>query len=126
MVTNMSEAESKAQEPMQAIVSQMIPLQGTANRRIKLRMEGSGESSESSETGNDNYFVEKGKHPSSQEESQKCVLGIPFPRTSNRWRASIVFVILTLLALFLSVLGGCRQAGRITYSTVYEHFWQRM
>ncbi|XP_059429496.1 NAC domain-containing protein 40-like isoform X2 [Corylus avellana] len=130
MVTNMSEAESKAQEPLQAIVSRVIPLQGTANRRIKLRKQGSGtfpaESSESLETGNDNCFVEKGRHPSNQEESQKCVLGIPFPRTSNTWRASIVFVILTLLALFLSLLGGCRQARRITYSTVYEHFWQRM
>jgi hypothetical protein len=121
MVTCMSEADRKAQEPMQAIVSQVIPLQGTANRRINLRMR----ASESLETGNDNNFVEKGEHPN-PEQSPKCVLGILSRRTSNCWRASILFVIFTLLALFVSLLGGSRQARRITYSTVYEHFWHRM
>jgi hypothetical protein len=130
MVTCMSEADRKAQEPMQAIVSQVIPLQGTANRRINLRMRASrmfaAETSESLETGNDNNFVEKGEHPN-PEQSPKCVLlGILSGRTSNCRRASILFVILTLLALFLSLLGGSRQARRITYSTVYGHFWHRM
>lgn len=128
MVNNMSEAERKAQEP-----TQVIPLQGTANRRIKLRTQESrmfpAESSESLETGNDNYIVEKGKHPNQEQQSPKCVLGylgVFTPRTSIRWRASILFLILTLLALFLYLLGGSRQARRITYSSVCEHFWQRM
>lgn len=128
MMNNMSEAERKAQEP-----TQVIPLQGTANRRIKLRTQESrmfpAESSESLETGNDNYIVEKGKHPNQEQQSPKCVLGylgVFTPRTSIRWRASILFLILTLLALFLYLLGGSRQARRITYSSVCEHFWQRM
>ncbi|KAK7836528.1 nac domain-containing protein 60 [Quercus suber] len=59
LVTGKFEAERKDQEPVQAIFSRVDRLQGTANRRIQLRlretMTSAAEVSESLETGNDNY-----------------------------------------------------------------------
>lgn len=130
MVTSKSEAERKAKEPMQAFVSQVVPIQGTANRRIKLRIHETrtppAEASESLETGNDNYLVGKDNYRPNQEQQPKCVFDMFSLKATKHWRASVVFVILALVALFLSLLGGSQQVKRITYATLYDHFWQRM
>ncbi|XP_040993161.1 NAC domain-containing protein 60-like [Juglans microcarpa x Juglans regia] len=129
---HVSEAERETQQPIQETTSWVPPLQGTANRRIKLRLkeakEFAAEGPESRESGETvyNYLVEKDEHPNQEQQPPKCLLGIFYPRTINHWRAYVLFIILTVLALFLSWLGGSRQARRITYATLYEHFWQRM
>lgn len=127
----MSVAEREAQQPIQEMVSPVPSSQGTANRRIKLRLKEATEfpaegpeSRESGETVN-NYVQDE--HPKQeQQQPPKCLLGIFYPRTINHRRASMLFVILTMLAFFLSWSGGSRQAIRITYATLYESFWQRM
>ena len=114
---------------MQAIFSPVVSLQGTANRRIQLRLQetmtSAAEVSESLETGNDNYVVVRDNCPN-QDKQPKCLLDKLSPKTTNHWRVSVVFVILALLALFVSLLGGSKQVKRITYAALYEHFWQRM
>ncbi|KAL4611773.1 hypothetical protein ACB092_08G149900 [Castanea dentata] len=145
LVMGKSEVERKDQEPVQAIVSRVVPIQGTANRRIQLRlletMTSAAEVSESLETGNDNYVVAKDNCPletgndnyvvvrdncPNQDKQPKCLLDMLSPKTTNHWRVSVVFVILALLALFVSLLGGSKQVKRITYAALYERFWQRM
>ncbi|XP_030956589.1 NAC domain-containing protein 60-like [Quercus lobata] len=145
LVTGKFEAERKDQEPVQATFSRVIPLQGTANRRIQLRlretMTSAAEVSESLETGNDNYVVVKDNCPletgndnyvvvrdncPNQDKQPECLLDMLSPKTTNHWRVLIVFVILALLALFVSLWGGSKQVKRITYTALYEHFWQRM
>ncbi|KAG2674375.1 hypothetical protein I3760_13G131300 [Carya illinoinensis] len=127
-----SEAERETQQPIQDMDSWVPPLQGTAYRRIKLRMKEAkafpAEGPESRESGKtvNNYLVEKDEHPNQEQQPPKCLLGIFHPRTINHWRAYVLFIILTVLALFLSWLGGSRQARRITHATLYEHFRQRM
>lgn len=117
------------QEAMQGIVSCVRPaVQGPANRRIKLRIEEMGmipaETSESLETAN-NYLAQTDEHPN-QGQPPTCLLGIFSRRTSNQMRAKALFVVLILLALFLSLLGGPREGIRTSYATLYKHFWQRM
>lgn len=132
MTDHVSEAERETEQPIQETTSRVPPLQGTANRRIKLRLkeakEFPAEGPESRESGEtvDNYLVQKDEHPNQEQHPPKCLLGIFYPKTINHWRAYVLFIILTVLALFLSWLGGSRQARRITYATLYEHFWQRM
>ena len=130
---------------MQAIFSPVVSLQGTANRRIQLRLQetrtSAAEVSESVETGNDNYVVVKDNCPletgndnyvvvrdncPNQDKQPECLLDMLSPKTTNHWRVSVVFVIVALLALFVSLLGGSKQVKRITYTALYEHFWQRM
>ena len=130
---------------MQAIFSPVVSLQGTAKRRIQLRLQetmtSAAEVSESLETGNDNYVVVKDNCPletgndnyvvvrdnyPNQDKQPKCLLDKLSPKTTNHWRVSVVFVIVALLALFVSLLGGSKQVKRITYAALYEHFWQRM
>lgn len=140
LVTGKFEAERKDQEPVQAIFSRVDPLQGTANRRIQLRlretMTSAAEVLESLETGNDNYvkdncpletgndnYVVVRDNCPNQDKQPKCLLDMRSPTTTNHWRVSIVFVILALLALFVSLLGGSKQVKRITYAALYEHFW---
>lgn len=114
---------------MQGIVSCVRPaVQGTANRRIKLRIEEMGmipaETSESLETAN-NSLAETDEHPN-QGQPPTCLLGIFSRRTSNQMRAKALFIVLILLALFLSLLGGPREGIRTSCATLYKHFWQRM
>lgn len=82
------------------------------------------ETSESLETAN-NYLAETDEHPN-QGQPPTCLLGIFSRRTSNQMRAKALFIVLILLALFLSLLGGPREGIRTSYATLYKHFWQRM
>ncbi|KDP32250.1 hypothetical protein JCGZ_14878 [Jatropha curcas] len=103
-LANKPEVQTQAQQqPMELVVSgapplQSIPIQGTANRRIKLT-----QIPEASE-GNINKYPsqkKKTKLPSS-EESPKCVLGF-----SSRRLIFIILIILTLLISLSSLSGRC-------------------
>ncbi|KAF2310668.1 hypothetical protein GH714_016145 [Hevea brasiliensis] len=129
MITSKSEAQTEAQQPVELIASQALPLQsipfqGTANRRIKLHRKRCGMSNaEASESNIDKYSVEETKLPSS-EELPKSVLGFFSARIGNHKLISILFIILTLLVLVLSLLGGSQQVKRITYGALYRAFWE--
>ncbi|XP_040994732.1 NAC domain-containing protein 89-like [Juglans microcarpa x Juglans regia] len=105
----MTRAEGVAQQPIREIAARGLPLQGRANRRIKLRMKKArvfpADASKLLETGED-------ENPN-QEQPPKCLLGRFSLRTSNHRRASLLFVIFTSLALFVSFLGGslCKLEG---------------
>lgn len=98
----------------QAPPSREVPLQGTANRRIKLRRGAPRTSSAEVFTS-----VEETKLQSS-EESPKCVHSLFLVRMGKRQLMSVVCIILTFLVLLLTLLGGSQHVKRITRATVYK------
>ncbi|XP_022729355.1 NAC domain-containing protein 40-like [Durio zibethinus] len=116
-----SDAERRPQQPRQENVPHF---QGTANRRIKLRRpEADILSANPSERVVGEISIEKPSSPKS-EGSPNCLLFLFLPRTANLRFIYATFVILTLLALFLSFIGGSKPVKNFRYATFYENFWQ--
>lgn len=117
MVGNNMEAERNSQQPVEAvslpavpfqeIANQFlaedpfpgVPFQGTANRRIKLRKQ----KPKLSRFGQ--YFEEKTKSQNT-DQSYTCILTTFSSMTIHQRLVSVVFCILTLLALVLFLLRG--------------------
>ncbi|PNT21673.1 hypothetical protein POPTR_009G161300v4 [Populus trichocarpa] len=86
----------------EALPSPSISSQGTANRRIKLRRQMPGMSQAEMHVNN---VGEEGKLPCSKE-PPKCVLSLLSAKTGKLRHISTVFIILTLLVVFVYLLGG--------------------
>ncbi|KAG8655074.1 NAC domain-containing protein 89 isoform X1 [Manihot esculenta] len=111
VIASKPEAQIEVQQPPELIASQSLPLQsipmqGTANRRIKLDKK--------------THDVSNAK---TSEESPKCVLDFFSVRRGNQKLISRIFIILSLLVLLLSLLGGFQQVKRITYGALYRALW---
>ncbi|CAK9171443.1 unnamed protein product [Ilex paraguariensis] len=108
MVGSLSETESKSKQPVQAIMSRVLPFQGTANRRLRLNRRRAKyyhpEPSKAFGIVNDNYTAE-GIIPNSQQ-SKRCSISIFSATMVNLRFVSVFLVILTLLVLFLCLLHG--------------------
>ncbi|GLT63910.1 hypothetical protein SLA2020_364370 [Shorea laevis] len=92
------EIAGTSQQKSEEMPSHVLPVQGTANRRIKLMKEKSGL---------DEYSMEKNRSPKTQS-SPTCLLSMFSPRTINIRLISVAFITLTLLALFLSLQRGSK------------------
>lgn len=106
MIASTSSAE-RTQQPRQENVPHISYFQGTANRRIKLRKLKADIPRPSNVSGCvvGEFSIEKLSSPKSKE-SPKCSLSLFSQRTANLRLIYATFVILTLLALFLSLIGG--------------------
>ena len=117
MIASTSDAERRSQLPRQEKIPNVSHFQGTANRRIKLRRPKA------------EYFpkpeisIEKLSSPKS-EESPKYLLSLFSLRTANPRLIYATFVILTLLALFLSLIGGSKPVKYFKYATFCKSFCQ--
>ncbi|GFZ07281.1 NAC domain containing protein 89 [Actinidia rufa] len=108
MFPEKTEDERCCQQPEQAIPSHVLPLQGKANRRIRLRwlkdhhkfhfkpVEVSAR--------NNSSFVKEFVRPNS-DQPPNSILGLLSSQRVNRRSAFVVLVVLTLLVLFVSMLG---------------------
>lgn len=107
----------KSQEPMESIVSEVLPFQGTANRRIRLRkVRAQSSHRRELETSSSNECQ-------NSEESPKCFKSVSSSRiTVNRHHILVVLLLLTFMALFLSLLGGFWRVRRIIYNSLYRGF----
>ncbi|XVF05107.1 hypothetical protein REPUB_Repub05bG0143100 [Reevesia pubescens] len=108
MIASTSDAERRPQQPRQENVPHVFPSQGTANRRIKLRRP-KADTLCANTSGRvvGEISIEKPSSPKS-EEPPNCLLSLFQRRTGNIRLIYATFVILTLLALFLSFLGGSK------------------
>ncbi|EOY33354.1 NAC domain-containing protein 74, putative isoform 3, partial [Theobroma cacao] len=124
MVASTSDTERRTQQPRQENVPNASPFQGTASRRIKLwRPKGDILCDAASGSLVRELAVEKQSSPKI-EESPKCLLSIFSPRTANLRLIYASFVILTLLALFLSLIGDSKPVKDFKYAAFYKNFWQ--
>lgn len=111
---NNSEAEQNYEVPVHASVSQPILLQGTANRRIRLRKLEAIYTSGTSKCG---YFIEKTKCPSSPKRSiSSARITVMSPLLF------VIFVFMTLMVLLLALLGGLRHVKCIVYKSLCQGF----
>ncbi|GKV34971.1 hypothetical protein SLEP1_g43299 [Rubroshorea leprosula] len=99
-----------SQQKSEEMPSYVLPVQGTANRRIKLIKEKSGL---------DEYSIEKNRSPKT-ESSSTCLLSMFSSRTINIRLISVAFITLTLLALFLSLQRGSKPVEDFQYATFYK------
>ncbi|KAI7982759.1 NAC domain-containing protein 60 [Camellia lanceoleosa] len=105
--------DERSQQEVQANLSHVLPFQGTAPRRIKLRwpkLEKSQAEPREVEISNDRS-IKKSWSP-------KCLLSLLSDRRVNRFSVSIFLVILTLLLLCLFMLGVPCQVKRFTYASL--------
>lgn len=114
------EIVQKSQEPVESTVSQIHPFQGTANRRIRLRKLAAQTSRgwvlESSTSNGD--LVGESTSPNSAQSS-----GVSSSRiTVSRHLILVVLLVLTFMALFVSILGGLWRVRRIIYNSLYQGF----
>ncbi|KAJ6897210.1 NAC domain-containing protein 89 [Populus alba x Populus x berolinensis] len=100
----------------EALPSPSISSQGGANRRIKLRRKMPGMSQAEMHVNNAD---EESKLPCSKE-PPKCVLSLLSAKTGKLRHISTAFIILTLLLLFVYLLGGFKQVKRIIHATMYR------
>ncbi|XP_021278361.1 NAC domain-containing protein 89 [Herrania umbratica] len=124
MLASTSDAERRTQLPRQENVPHASPFQGTANRRIKLRRPKADilcDGASGSVVGE--LAVEKLTSPKI-EESPKCLLSIFSPRTANPRLIYASFVTLTLLVLFLCLIGDSKSVKKFKYATFCKNFWQ--
>ncbi|XWS52811.1 hypothetical protein CRYUN_Cryun11dG0104100 [Craigia yunnanensis] len=123
MIASTSATEG-TQLPRQENVPHVSHFQGTANRRIKLRRP-KADILCANASGRivGEFSSEKLSSPKS-EESPKCLLSIFSPRIAKPRLIYATFVILTLLALFLSFVGGSKPVKYFKYATFYKNFWQ--
>ncbi|XP_024025054.1 NAC domain-containing protein 60 [Morus notabilis] len=104
------EEVQKSQQPGEAAVSQDLPFQGTANRRIRLKKEtvrtNREKAMENTASTKSDYLVGKNTRPNSKE-SPKCSASVLSARTTaSRHLILAVFLLLAFMALFASLLGG--------------------
>lgn len=108
---NNSVAEQNYKVPVQAIVSQPIPLQGTANRRIRLIKP------DAIYTSKRGYFIDKIKCPSSPKRSiSSARITVMSPLLF------VIFVFMTLMVLLLALLGGLRHVKCIVCKSLCQGF----
>nr|UBT01677.1 NAC transcription factor 73 [Litchi chinensis] len=93
-----------------------IPLQGTANRRIKLRKLKSGLSRFGVNS------VERNKSQNTEPQPPKCRVTL-WGRTFHSGAVSIVYCMLTLLAVFLYMYGGFWPVKALSRLTFKKDFW---
>ncbi|PON65233.1 NAC domain containing protein [Trema orientale] len=112
----------KSQEPVESTVSHVIPFQGTANRRIRLRKvvarTGRGMAIE---TSTNNYFIGKTASRQNSEQSPKCTTSVSTSRITVSRHLILVLLLLTFMALFVTLGGFCR-VRRIVYNSLYQGF----
>lgn len=120
MVADKLEDETRSQQLVQTIPLRVIPFQGTANRRIRLRWSEKQNIYHAAElveveANSKNYSIEGSKHLN-LEQKPKCLMGILSDQRLNRRSISVVIVliILTLLFLFVSLLGVPWQVQKFT------------
>ncbi|KAA8544302.1 hypothetical protein F0562_022314 [Nyssa sinensis] len=123
MVAINSEAEMKSKQPIQAIMSHVLPFQGTAEpilemQRRRKQKEYNAKPLEALEARNENHVEEITRPKSNTEQRPKCILSIISERTGNRQFIfiSIFLVVLALLVLIASLLGGSWKAKRFTFT----------
>lgn len=121
--------EKKSQQPTEAVVTQVFPFQGTANRRIRLRKESARTNREKAieitRTESD-YVVGKNTRPNS-EELPKCSASISSSKTTvSRHLILVILLLLTFMALFVSMLGGFWRVRRIIYESLCRGFLRQM
>ncbi|XVF69234.1 hypothetical protein PTKIN_Ptkin11bG0064600 [Pterospermum kingtungense] len=123
MIASTSSAE-RTQQPRQENAPHLSYFQGTANRRIKLRKPKAGIfCANASGRIVGEFSTEKPSSPKS-EESPKCSLSLFSPRTANLRLIYATFMILTLLGLFVSFIGGSKPVKYFKYATFYKNFWK--
>ena len=126
MIASMSDAERRSQLPRQQNIPNVSHFQGTVNRGIKLRRSKADIlCAKASEPVVGEISIEKLSSPKS-EESPKYLLSLFSLSTANLRLIYFTFVILTLLALFLSFVGGSKPVKYFKYATFYKNFWQWM
>lgn len=118
------EEVQKSQQPGQAAVSQDLPFQGTANRRIRLKKEtvrtNREKAMENTTSTKSDHLVGKNTRPNSKE-LPKCSASVLSARiTASRHLILAVFLLLTFVALFASLLGGFWRVRM----TIYESFYR--
>ncbi|CAL5436336.1 unnamed protein product [Camellia sinensis] len=120
MVADKLEDETRSQQLVQTIPLRVIPFQGTANRRIRMRWSEKQKIYHAAElveveANGKNYSIEGSKHLN-LEQKPKCLMGILSDQRLNRRSISVVIVliILTLLFLFVSLLGVPWQVQKFT------------
>ncbi|KAK9022128.1 hypothetical protein V6N11_002417 [Hibiscus sabdariffa] len=111
--------QRRSQQPRQEDEPHVSHFQGTANRRIKLRKPKTGEflaakTSTESECGVGEISIEKLTSPKSGD-SPKWLISLFSRWTANLRLIYATFVILTLLALFLTILRGSQPVKNSTY-----------
>lgn len=111
LFANNSVAEQKYEEPVEAIVSQSIPLQGTASRRIRLRKQEAINSSSderalgSLKTNKKDYIIEKTESCAGSLEQPAKRSNSSARITVSRHLLFVAFVFMTLMVLFFIVIG---------------------
>ncbi|OMP01504.1 No apical meristem (NAM) protein [Corchorus capsularis] len=125
MVASTSNANRRpVQQQRQENIPSLSQFQGTANRRIKLRKPKADIlSTSTSKRVIGELSVEKLNSPRPKE-SPKCLQSLFSPKTANLRLVYATFFILTLLALFLSLISGCRPVKDLKYATFYKDLWQ--
>ncbi|PSS03120.1 NAC domain-containing protein [Actinidia chinensis var. chinensis] len=108
MVPEKTEDEKCCQQPEQAIPSHVLPLQGKANRRIRLRWLKYHHKFHFKpvevRARNNSSFVKEFVRPNS-DQPPNYILGLLSSQRVNRRSVFVVLVVLTLLVLFVSMLG---------------------
>lgn len=130
-IASSSDADQRRREqPRKENEPHVAHLQGTANRRIKLRKPKAGDyvvaakGSTELERGVGEMSIEKLTSPKSGD-SPKWLLSLFAPSTANLRFIYATFVILTLVALFLTVLlGGFQACKKLQiYATLLNNLW---
>ncbi|GMI92271.1 hypothetical protein HRI_002896400 [Hibiscus trionum] len=119
IVSTSNAYQRRSQQPRQDNEPHVSNFQGTANRRIKMRKPKAGEflaakASAESEHGVGEISIEKLSSPKSGD-SPKWLLSIFSRSTAHLRLIYATFVILTLLALFLTFLGGSEPVKNSRY-----------
>ncbi|PSR95441.1 Lid2 complex component jmj3 like [Actinidia chinensis var. chinensis] len=108
MVPEKTDDERWSQQPEQPSPSRVLPLQGKANRRIRLsRLKHHHKfhfKPVEARARNNSYSIEEFVCPNS-EQPPNCLLGLLSKQRVNRPSTFVVFVVLTFLVLFVSMLG---------------------
>ncbi|GKU93782.1 hypothetical protein SLEP1_g7348 [Rubroshorea leprosula] len=95
----------------QEMPSHVFPFQGTAHRRLKLMKRG--------KSGLDEYYMKETRSPKTQA-SPNCLRSMFSAKTVNFRVISLTFITLTLLALFLSLLGCSRGVKNFQYTSFHK------
>ncbi|KAK9279219.1 hypothetical protein L1049_012897 [Liquidambar formosana] len=117
MVASKFEAERKSKQPVEATTSSVLPFQGTASRRIRLKRRKLGHfHAKALEASDTKYSEEEAKIP----KSEHCLKRLMSIFSARMVKRCLVLVILTLMFLFVSLLGISCKFKTITYATLYK------
>lgn len=115
VLASQQETVRNSQQQVETFSFQAGPFQGTANRRIKLRKQKLGLS----------HFHEPSSGKSKCQESKlsQCVLTKFVGMTIHHWLVSVAFGLLTLLALYIFLLGGFWPIKNLTHTGLNKDLW---